>query len=69
MAHEAELARVTADRDRLAEALRELIDPSECRFDHHGGCQEHGFLEPEPGEVCPHAKAKQLLADLEAPDA
>jgi hypothetical protein len=24
--------------------LNSLADDSDCRFDHHGGCQEHGYL-------------------------
>lgn len=32
-----------------------------CRFDHHGGCQEHGFLALEPGEKCPNQEAHELL--------
>lgn len=54
-------------RDDLALALR-LLDahtwpPHEvpCRFDHHGGCQEHGFLSLEPGEKCPNQEAHELL--------
>lgn len=45
-----------------AELLRSLIDPDNCWFDHNGGCQAHGFLSLEPGEKCPHAQAKELLA-------
>jgi hypothetical protein len=41
--------------------LRSLTDPDDCSFDHHGGCQAHGFLSLEPGELCPHAEAKQVL--------
>ena len=32
-----------------------------CRPDHHGYCHEHLWFETEP--ACPHARAKQLLAD------
>lgn len=45
-------------RRRLLDAL---IDDSECRFDHHGDCQEHGYS-LEPGEVCPQHEAKQVIA-------
>ena len=31
-----------------------------CWFDHHGGCQAHGYLSLEPGEHCPEGAA--LLA-------
>lgn len=42
--------------------IRDLTDADDCWFDHHGGCQAHGYLSLEPGEKCPHAKAKELLA-------
>lgn len=45
-----------------AELLRSLVDEDDCWFDHHGGCQAHGYLSLEPGEKCPHAEAKELLA-------
>lgn len=44
--------------------LDALTDPDECWFDHHGGCQAHGFLSLEPGERCPHAEAREILAAL-----
>lgn len=49
-----------------AELLRSLVDKDDCWFDHHGGCQAHGFLSLEPGQLCPHEEAKQLLARAEA---
>jgi hypothetical protein len=33
-----------------------------CWFDHHGGCQAHGYLSLELGEKCPVAEARELLA-------
>lgn len=45
--------------------LRSLVDEDNCWFDHHGGCQAHGFLSLEPGQLCPHEEAKQLLARAE----
>ncbi len=48
----------------LREALvliRDLVDGEECWFDHHGGCQAHGYLSLEPGETCPQQDAKDLL--------
>lgn len=41
--------------------IRDLTDPEECWYDHHGGCQAHGYLSLQPGEPCPHAEAKQWL--------
>lgn len=47
------------------ELLADLVDEDPCWFDHHGGCQAHGFLSLEPGEICPHEEAKNLLAKME----
>lgn len=52
-----------AERDRLADLVRDLADPDPCSFDHHGGCQAHGYLDLKPGEKCPHAEAKELLGE------
>lgn len=35
-----------------------LTDPEDCHFDHHGGCQAHGYLDLKIGELCPHLAAK-----------
>jgi hypothetical protein len=48
------------ERDYL-HVMADLVDTEPCWFDHHGGCQAHGFLSLEPGEKCPHAEAKELL--------
>lgn len=47
--------------------LASLVDPGECWFDHHGGCQAHGFLDLGPGEVCPNEAARRLVASAAAP--
>lgn len=49
--------------EQLRRLLADLTDPDDCDFDHHGGCQAHGYLTLKPGELCPHAEAKQLLAE------
>lgn len=43
--------------------LQELIDTEPCWFDHHGGCQSHGYLDLKPGEICPQQQLKGLLED------
>lgn len=48
--------------------LRSLVDEDDCWFDHHGGCQAHGYLSLEPGEKCPQAEAKERLAALAQPE-
>ncbi|HJX77308.1 hypothetical protein [Glutamicibacter sp.] len=48
---------------QLRQLVRDMTDPGACWFDHHGGCQEHGYLDLKPGEQCPHTEAKQLLGD------
>ena len=41
--------------------IEDLTRNEPCRPDHHGYCHEHLWFETEP--ACPHARAKQLLAD------
>ncbi len=43
--------------------LNDLVDPDPCWFDHHGGCQAHGYISLQPGEVCPEEATKRLIAD------
>lgn len=45
----------------LRSLVRDFLDPDPCWFDHHGGCQAHGYLDLEPGELCPQAVLKQML--------
>ncbi len=46
----------------LFRLIRDLLDSDDCWFDHHGGCQAHGYLSLEPGALCPPAEAKLVLA-------
>jgi hypothetical protein len=48
--------------------LESLVDDDPCWFDHNGGCQAHGYLALEPGEVCPQEELKRLLARPELCD-
>ena len=53
---------VVALLDRLEASgrlIRDFTDPDDCWFDHNGGCQAHGYLSLEPGELRPHAEAKR----------
>lgn len=43
---------------KASSLIRDLTDRDECSFDHHGGCQAHGYLSLEPGELCPQQEAK-----------
>ncbi|WP_346921316.1 hypothetical protein [Glutamicibacter creatinolyticus] len=66
--HRAHVAEVleTHQQEReaqLRQLVRDMTDPDPCWFDHHGGCQAHGYLELKPGELCPHDEAKQLLKE------
>lgn len=58
-----EIHRLRAERDQLRRLLADILDDSDCRFDHHGGCQEHGFLWLDRGEVCPNHEARELLRE------
>lgn len=44
------------------ELLEALVDEDDCHFDHHGGCQAHGYLSLDPGQKCPQRELKDLLA-------
>lgn len=58
---------VNADPERHRRALYLLsclVDDDDCWFDHHGGCQAHGFLNLSPGEKCPNSEARRLLDEL-----
>lgn len=55
-----------ASRATLLRLIRDLLDSDDCWYDHHGGCQAHGYLSLEPGEQCPHAEAKDVLVVEEA---
>ncbi len=43
--------------------IRDLTDSDDCWFDHHGGCQAHGYLSLKPGEKCPQQEAKEILEE------
>lgn len=51
---------------QLRALLPSLTDPDPCWFDHHGGCQAHGYLSLNPGEKCPQAEAKELVRRADA---
>lgn len=44
--------------------LANLVSDEDCWFDHHGNCQAHYKFEiGEAYPRCPHAEARELLAD------
>jgi hypothetical protein len=57
--------RAIARVDKASSLIRDLTDPEPCHFDHHGGCQAHGYLSLEPGEKCPQQQAKEWTKSLE----
>jgi len=59
---------MAAELVQLRRLIADFTDRDDCRIDHHGGCQAHGYLSLEPGELCPHTEAKQLLAEWEEAD-
>jgi hypothetical protein len=42
--------------------LESFVDNEQCWFDHHGGCQAHGYLSLQPGEMCPQHELKEIIA-------
>lgn len=57
----AEVERLRAERAAMLCLIANLVDSDDCWFDHHGGCQAHGYLSLEPGEKCPQQEAKELI--------
>lgn len=53
------------DRESLLNLIRDLTNDEPCDYDHHGGCQTHGYLNLEPAERCPHDDARQILTARE----
>lgn len=54
------------DHQALYDLINSLIDEDECSFDHHGGCQAHGYLSLDQGEMCPQEEAKRLIEEATA---
>lgn len=56
---------ISKDKDETFTVTREFlesfVDEDPCWFDHHGGCQAHGYLSLEHGELCPQAELKAIL--------
>lgn len=52
------------ERDELRAIVRDLSEHEDqpCQFDHHGYCQEHGWLETDP--PCPIPRARAALGLL-----
>lgn len=57
-------ARLLAIIDAATPIIRYMIDPDPCEFDHHGGCQAHGYISLQPGETCPQHDAKEWVKAL-----
>ena len=64
----ADLSRLREERDALTTLAMSFFDPSPCSFDHHGGCQNHTFLDLEPGELCPNEQLRRLPPVAPSPD-
>ncbi len=47
-------------REEVINILKDLIDPNDCNIDHHGYCQEHGWLQ---SGLCPQFRAKMFLKE------
>jgi hypothetical protein len=63
-----EVDRLRAEAERLRCLVRDLSDSDPCWFDHHGGCQAHGYLSLGPGEKCPQSEAQEIVAELASGD-
>ncbi|KAB2976009.1 hypothetical protein F8R89_30855 [Streptomyces sp. SS1-1] len=52
--------------EQLAALVRDFLDPDPCALDHHGYCQAHSWL---CEGRCPHARAREVLAEYDAQQA
>lgn len=46
------------DTDELISLIQDLTDSEACRFDHHGYCQAHGWMDESE---CPHHRATKII--------
>lgn len=51
---------------QATDLIRDLIDPEDCSFDHHGGFQAHGYLDLQIGDLCPQLEAKAWVRNQDA---
>ncbi len=61
---EAAMQALNTDLDealKLLDSFTPDTDDDPCSFDHHGGCQAHGFLSLRPGQICPAVQAHGML--------
>lgn len=63
-----QLREIERERDMYRDLAEQLYQDDACVFDHHGGCQAHGWLEPAPGEECPDGRAQRLFAKKDKTD-
>lgn len=54
-------------RQTLVGLIRDFRDPDPCQLDHHGYCQAHVWM--CSGSPCPHARAREVLAAIDAEEA
>lgn len=55
---EQKIKKLTGERDDGLRMVLALTGTGPCGFDHHGNCQEHGWLDGH----CPKVRAEALLA-------
>lgn len=56
---DAENRALRAEVGHLKAVLGQLVDADDCRFDHSGGCQAHGFSNLQ-GTLCPNEVGRRL---------
>jgi hypothetical protein len=50
---------LSKQKEELLGLIGDLVDDEDCRYDHHGYCQTHGWFDTTPR--CPHIRAKELI--------
>lgn len=54
-------ARLIAKAPKMYEALKDVYEGTDCDLDHHGYCQEHGWLQDG---LCPQFRIGRILSDI-----
>jgi hypothetical protein len=49
--------------EELILILLDLVDFSECEYDHHGNCQAHGWIVHDDNRECVQKRLKEYLAE------
>lgn len=62
--HQDNASNPSIDLVKNKKLLENLVDGTECYFDHNHSCQAHGYFYLEQGEMCPQYELKKLVESI-----